>query len=295
MKIAIIVGTRPEIIKFSPIIRICERDKIDYFVIHTGQHYSYEMDSIFFKQLKLPQPKYNLGIKSSAPHLQGEHTGKMLIEIEKILMKKITTTKSFTGFDIKLGHIEACIRSHWDEMPEEVNRKIADHLSDFLYAPTAKSVDNAHRENIDMSKIIITGNTIVDAVHQISEIAKDVKILDDMKLDGQKYLVATMHRQENVNSEKRFVGILKGLEKIYKKYRMPIVYPIHPRTRKIIDKMGIVMPEGVIETEPLGVLEFFQLQKHAYWVSRALPSGIIQKDQKRLMLEAIYWQAPTQM
>ncbi|HLC77318.1 MAG TPA: UDP-N-acetylglucosamine 2-epimerase (non-hydrolyzing) [archaeon] len=299
MKIAIIVGTRPEIIKFSPIIRICERDKIDYFVIHTGQHYSYEMDSIFFKQLKLPQPKYNLGIKSSAPHLQGEHTGKMLIEIEKILLKempsivlvlgdtntvlagalttkKITTTKSFTGFDIKLGHIEACIRSHWDEMPEEVNRKIADHLSDFLYAPTAKSVDNAHRENIDMSKIIITGNTIVDAVHQISEIAKDVKILDDMKLDGQKYLVATMHRQENVNSEKRFVGILKGLEKIYKKYRMPIVYPIHPRTRKIIDKMGIVMPEGVIETEPLGVLEFFQLQKNACLV--LTDSGGVQEE-----------------
>src|SRR3989344_4671376 len=170
-KIAIIVGTRPEIIKCSPIIRLCEERGIDYFVVYTGQHYNYEMDKIFFEQLKLPQPKYNLSIRSSAPFLQGEHTGKMLIEMEKIFLKemptivlvqgdtntvlagaltakKIATTRSFTGMDIKLGHIEACLRSGCDEMPEEINRKIADHLSDFLYAPTEQSMENARKENI---------------------------------------------------------------------------------------------------------------------------------------------------
>lgn len=299
MKIAIIAGTRPEIIKFSPIIRICERDKIDYFVIHTGQHYSYEMDKIFFEQLKLPQPKYNLGIKSSAPHLQGEHTGRMLIEIEKILLKempsivlvegdtntvlagalatkKISTTRSFTGLDIKLGHVEACLRSHWDEMPEEINRKITDHMSDFLYAPTLKSTENAVKENIDRKKVIVTGNTVVDAINQIAEIATDEKILSKLNLTKQKYFVVTSHRQENVDSEERFGGIIKGLEKLHEKYGLPIVYPIHPRTRKTMEKFNIEMPRGVIETEPLGFLEFFQLQKNALLV--LTDSGGVQEE-----------------
>ena len=299
MKISIVLGTRPEIIKFSPIIRLCEDRNIDYFVIHTGQHYSYEMDKIFFEQLKLPQPKYNLNIKSSAPFLQGEHTGKMLIEIEKILLnempsivlvlgdtntvlagalttKKITTTRSFTGFDIKLGHVEACTRSHCDEMPEELNRKITDHLSDFLYAPTDKSVENAVKENIDMRKVIVTGNTIVDAIRQISYIAKNGNILDELGLEKQKYFLVTVHRQENVDSEKRFRGIISGLEKVHKKFELPIIYAVHPRTRNLISKCSIEIPDFITTIDPLGIFEFFQLQKNSLAV--ITDSGGIQEE-----------------
>ena len=297
-KIAIIVGTRPEIIKCSPIICLCEERGIDYFVVHTGQHYSYEMDKIFFEQLKLPQPKYNLNIKSSAPFLQGEHTGKMLIEMEKIFLKemptivlvqgdtntvlagalttkKIATTRSFTGMDIKLGHIEACLRSGCDEMPEEINRKIADHLSDFLYAPTEQSMENARKENIDMKKVIFTGNTIVDAVNQISGMT-GTNILQKLSLEKGMYFLATIHRQENVDSENRFRGIISGLERITKKFGLPVIYPIHPRAQNLIEKFGITMPEGIRLMQPLGYLEFLELQKGAKLI--LTDSGGVQEE-----------------
>ncbi len=298
-KIAIIVGTRPEIIKCSPIIRLCEERHLDYFVIHTGQHFSYEMDKIFFEQLKLPEPKYKLNIKSSAPFLQGEHTGRMLIEIEKILLeempsivlvqgdtntvlagalvtKKIATTQSFTGFNIKLGHVEACLRSYSDEMPEEINRKIADHLSDFLYAPTQQSVENALKENIGAEKIIVTGNTIVDALYQIDTIAKDESIFDRLNLRKRQYFLVTAHRQENVDSEDKLRGIISGLEKIHNKFGLTVLYPVHPRTQKLIEKFAIKIPNGITTTEPLGFLEFFQLQKNALLV--LTDSGGVQEE-----------------
>ncbi len=304
-KIAIIVGTRPEIIKCSPVIRLCEKRGIDYFVIHTGQHYSYEMDRMFFEELKLPQPRYNLNIKSPAPFLQGEHTGRMLIEIEKILLsqmpsivlvqgdtntvlagalatKKLSTTSSFTGFDIKLGHIEACLRSYSKDMPEEINRKIADHLSDFLYAPTDKAVENALRENIDIERIIVTGNTIVDVIYQISNLAiadfrpKDENILKKFGLEKQRYFLVTAHRQENVDSEKKLRNIISGFEKIHKKFMLPILYPVHPRAQNLLNKFGVKIPGGVITTKPLGFFEFFHLQKNALLV--LTDSGGVQEE-----------------
>src|SRR3990167_6582651 len=158
-KIALVAGVRPEIIKESPLIKEFEKRGSDYFVIYTGQHYNYEMEKIFFEQLKLPLPKYNLSIRSLAPFLQGEHTGRMLIEIEKILLeekpdvvltlgdtnstlagalttRKLSTTAAFTNIRIMLGHIEAGLRSYDKTMPEEVNRILADHLSNYLFAPT---------------------------------------------------------------------------------------------------------------------------------------------------------------
>lgn len=298
-KIAIIVGTRPEIIKCSPVIRLCEKRGIDYFVIHTGQHYSYEMDKIFFEELHLPPPRYNLNIKSPAPFLQGEHTGRMLIEIEKILLsqmpsivlvqgdtntvlagalatKKLSTTSSFTGLDIKLGHIEACLRSYSKDMPEEINRKIADHLSDFLYAPTDKAVENALRENIDIERIIVTGNTIVDVIYQLSNLVIYENILKKFGLEKQRYFLVTAHRQENVDSEKKFRNILSGFEKIHIKFRLPILYPVHPRAQNLLNKFGVKIPEGVITTKPLGFFEFFHLQKNALLV--LTDSGGVQEE-----------------
>lgn len=285
MKIAIIVGTRPEVIKESPIVRICEGRNLDYFMIHTGQHYSYNMDRLFFKQLQLPSPKYNLKIKSTAPYMQGEHTGRMLIEIEDILLKempdivlvhgdtnttlagalttkKISTTASFTGFDIKLGHVEAGLRSHDHTMPEEINRRIVDHLSDYLFAPTGTSAQNAIREGV-AGEIAVTGNTIVDVLFEAMRIMDGNEMDDKLGIEHGKYLLATVHRQENVDSKQRFENIMKGFGLVHKRLSMPIVYPAHPRAKRLIEKFNLKIPDGVMLTDPVGFFEFLKLEKNA--------------------------------
>jgi len=158
-KIALVFGTRPEIVKLSPLMRLFQRQRVPYFMVHTGQHYSQDMDQVFFKELKLPRPKYSLHIRSKAAYLQGDHTGRMLSGIEKAMLKespshvlvqgdtnsvlagalvssKISTTRAYTGLRYVLGHVEAGLRSFDREMPEEINRFISDHVSDLLFAPT---------------------------------------------------------------------------------------------------------------------------------------------------------------
>ncbi|MEA2055070.1 MAG: UDP-N-acetylglucosamine 2-epimerase (non-hydrolyzing), partial [Candidatus Thermoplasmatota archaeon] len=186
MKICIILGTRPEIIKMSPIIRECERLSLDYFILHTGQHYSYNMDRVFFEQLELPEVKYNLDAGSGS---HGEQTGKMLIGIEKILMKEkpdavlvegdtntvLAGALVATKLHIKVGHVEAGLRSYDRSMPEEINRVLTDHCSDYLFAPTEKARQILLGEGILDEKIFATGNTIVDAVYQNLKIASSRK------------------------------------------------------------------------------------------------------------------------
>ena len=205
--IAIILGTRPEIIKMSPIIRECEKQGLDYFILHTGQHYSYNLDRIFFEDLELPAPKYNLDVGSGT---HAEETGKMLIGIEKVLLKEkpdIVLVEGDTNtvlagalaaakLHIKVGHVEAGLRSYDRSMPEEINRILADHVSDYLFAPTEKAKENLLREGIEEDKIFVTGNTIVDAVYQNLEIAKrKVNILDKLNLSSREYFLITSHRR----------------------------------------------------------------------------------------------------
>ena len=211
MKITIVVGTRPEIIKMSPIIRECERLKrhfssdLDYFILHTGQHYSYNMDQVFFKQLELPKPKYNLDVGSGT---HGEQTGKILIGIEKILKKEhpdvvlvqgdtntvLAGALAASKLRIKVGHVEAGLRSYDRRMPEEINRILADHISDFLFAPTDKSKQILLNEGISEENIFVTGNTIVDAVFQNLKLAnKKQNILKKLELQKQDYFLVTTH------------------------------------------------------------------------------------------------------
>ena len=181
--IAIILGTRPEIIKMSPVIRECEKKGLDYFILHTGQHYSYKMDRIFLEELELPQPKYNLDVGSGT---HAEQTGKIMIGVEKILMKEksdvvlvqgdtntvLAGALAATKLHVKVGHVEAGLMSYGRGMLEEINRVLTDHCSDLLFCPTERAKQNLLREDIDENKIFITGNTIVDAVFQNLEIAE---------------------------------------------------------------------------------------------------------------------------
>lgn len=288
MKLSIILGTRPEIIKMSPVIRACQKRKLDFFILHTNQHYSPDLDSIFFQELQLPEPKYNLKVGSGT---HAEQTGRMMIDMEKVLSKENPDAVLIEGdtntvlaaaltagkLRIKVAHIEAGLRSYFNEMPEETNRVVADHCSDFLFAPTAKAKNNLLKENISKSKIFVVGNTIVDAVFDSLKLAENKsKILSKLNLENKNYCLLTLHRQENVDKKERLGEIFEGLDLIHKKYGMDIIFPIHPRTKKRIGEFKIKLPEGVKLIEPVGYLDFLQLEKNA--VLAMTDSGGVQEE-----------------
>ena len=271
----------------SPIIRECERLGLDYFILHSGQHYSYEMDQVFFEQLRLPSAKYNLDVGSGN---HGEQTGKMLAGLEKILLKEepdvvlvegdtntvLAGALSAAKLKIPVGHVEAGLRSYDRSMPEEINRVIADHISDFLFAPTEISKKTLLHEGIPEEKIFVTGNPIVDAIYQNLEISKErFEILNDLGLNDRDFFLITIHRQENVDSQERLASITKSLLAIKSVFGIDLIYPIHPRTKKCLKSFGINL-DGVRCVEPLDYLSFLHLQRNARLV--ITDSGGVQEE-----------------
>lgn len=256
----------------SPVIRECERRGVDYYILHTGQHYSFEMDRVFFEELHLPAPKYNLDVGSGN---HGEQTGKMLTGIEKVLMEDTPDVVLVQGdtntvlagalaaskLHIKVGHIEAGLRSFDRTMPEEINRVVADHISDYLFAPTENSKKYLLAEGIPEEKVFVTGNTVVDAVYQNLEISKQTKrTLSNLGLKEGEYFLTTVHRAENTDKRERLSSILSGFEQIYKEFNLPIIFPAHPRTVKMIKEFKLEIPEGTKVIDPVGYLDFLQLE-----------------------------------
>jgi UDP-N-acetylglucosamine 2-epimerase (non-hydrolysing) len=288
MKIFIILGTRPEIIKMSPIIRECQKRHLNFSILHTNQHYSQNLDKIFFKELNLPQPRYNLNVGSGT---HAEQTAKILLGIEKILIKEkpdIVLVEGDTNtvlagalaaakLHIKIGHIEAGLRSYDREMPEEINRILTDHCSDLLFAPTKQAKEILLKEGVLSKKIFITGNTIVDAVFQNIKLAeRKSKILKKLHLQKEEYFLLTAHRQENVDNKERLEGILKGVELISQKFSLPVIYSIHPRTRKMLKKFKLSVSKNINLIEPLGYLDFLKLQQNAKLI--LTDSGGVQEE-----------------
>jgi len=287
MKVAVILGTRPEIIKMSPVIRELESRGIEYFIIHSGQHYSYNMDRVFFEQLKLPRPNYNIAIGSGS---HAEETGKALIGIEKVLLKERPdvvlvqgdTNTTLSGalaaakLMIKVGHVEAGLRSFDREMPEELNRVLVDHLSDYLFAPTERAEENLLNEGIDKDKVFITGNTIVDAVYQNLNFIEDIGILEKLHLNVNDFFLLTLHRQENVDRKQRLLNIVKGLELVGEEFDIPIIYPIHPRTRRRLKEFEITLPRCVRMIDPIDYLSFLKLESYARLI--LTDSGGVQEE-----------------
>ena len=287
MKIALIIGTRPEIIKCSPIIRECERLGLNFFILHTGQHYSYLLDKVFFEQLKLPLAKFNLDV-GSGDH--GKQTGMMLEGIEKVLQSERPDVVLVQGDTntvlagaiaavklwIKVGHIEAGLRSYDTRMPEEINRVLADHCSNYLFAPTSKSKEILLHEGIPEEQVFVVGNTAVDAVYQNLKIAKSQnQILTQLGINAGKYMLATSHRQENVDNKERFLGIIKGLQLVQEEFGVPLIYPIHPRARKQLEIFNI-NTDGLTLVEPLDYLAFLNLESKAILVLS--DSGGVQEE-----------------
>lgn len=287
MKIAVTLGTRPEIIKMSPIIKELEGRQVDYFILHTGQHYSYNLDRVFFEQLKLPQAKYNLEVGSGS---HAEQTAKILIGVEKVLQEEspdivlvegdtnsvLAGALAATKLHIEVGHVEAGLRSYDRQMPEEINRILTDHCSDYLFAPSEKTRKILLNEGLPEGKIFVTGNTIVDAIYQNLEIAKESSnSLSVLGIKPKEYFLATIHRQENIDSRARFASILEGLNAVATEFHLPVIYPIHPHSRKRMSEFNLE-PRNVMLLEPVDFLSFLELESTARLI--LTDSGGIQEE-----------------
>jgi UDP-N-acetylglucosamine 2-epimerase (non-hydrolysing) len=232
------------------------------------------MDKVFFEQLNLPDAKYNLDVGSG---LHGKQTGKMLAGIEDILLKELPDVVLVQGdtntvlagalaaakLGIKVGHIEAGLRSYDHNMPEEINRVLADHCSDFLFAPTETSKQILLKEGLDASKVFQVGNTVVDAAYQNLKIAQTkTDIFNQLGIKPKRFLLTTSHRQENVDNKSRFAQIILGLQKVQKEFNLPLIYPIHPRAKKQLETFNL-SSEGLTLVEPMDYLAFLQLESKA--------------------------------
>jgi len=288
MKIGIIVGTRPEIIKMAPVIRECKKRAIPYFIIHSNQHYSEEMDSIFFKELELPAPHYNLGVGSG---LHSNQTGNILIEMEPILIQEkpdvvlvqgdtntvLSGALAASKLGIKVGHIEAGLRSYDRTMPEETNRIMTDHISDFLFAVGPNQHAILVKEGIDLDKIFTVGNTVSDSLFQHLDISASTStILADLDVESGKFFLVTAHRASNVDVMANLMELLALFDKLHAKYSQTIVWPIHPRTQAKLKEFAIELPNYLKLIPPIGYLDFIQLQKHAQLI--LTDSGGIQEE-----------------
>ena len=275
MKLGLVVGIRPEVIKMAPLIKQCELKKLDYSVIHTGQHYSEKMDKKIFDDLDLPVPKYSLDVRSGS---QAKQTARMISRTEDVLLQDrpgvllvYGDSNSAMGpaiaaakLNIPVGHVEAGLRSFDRTMPEEINRIIVDHLSDYLFAPTEVSKNQLLKEGISSKKVFVTGNTVVDSINYIKKIAKEKStILKQIKLERNSYLLLTLHRPGNVDNKTRLFSVLKGMAELNRKYDIPIIFPIHPRTAKNLKKFNIEIPSEIFSIDPLGYIDFLHLQNNA--------------------------------
>ncbi|MFC1846985.1 non-hydrolyzing UDP-N-acetylglucosamine 2-epimerase, partial [Chloroflexota bacterium] len=287
MQIAVVVGTRPEIIKMAPVIKALEKNNADFFIVHTGQHYSYNMDGVFFKQLELPEVNFKLEVGSGS---HAEQTARVLTGVEEIFINEKPDTVLVEGdtnsvlaaalaaskLHIKVGHVEAGLRSRDRHMPEEINRILVDHCSDYLFAPTEISAGNLLSEGIEEDNVSVTGNTIVDALKQNIEIAKEgADVLNDLSLSVKNYCLVTIHRQENVDSRERFASILDGLDKLGQSVEIPVVYPVHPRAGKMMVEFGL-KPVNLRLIEPQDYFSFIQLESNARLI--LTDSGGIQEE-----------------
>lgn len=290
-KVALVLGTRPEIIKLSPIIRCLHRQRRPCFILHTGQHYSYEMDRLFFEELDLPQPVYHLSVRSTASR-HADHTGRMMAGIEEVFLKdrpRVVLVQGDTNTVLAgslvtaklpgtlLGHVEAGLRSYDRAMPEEINRLLSDHASDFLFAPTKGAERILLGEGIPKRKVFVTGNTIVDAVMQNLSIAERKTKGDKLVPQGKRdFFLMTLHRQENVDDRKRLSAILEGLRKIVKTFQTPVLFPVHPRTLRRLREFGLALPKGVEAIKPVGFLRFLALEARARLI--LTDSGGVQEE-----------------
>jgi UDP-N-acetylglucosamine 2-epimerase (non-hydrolysing) len=281
----IVVGTRPEIVKMAPIVRALQKQKIPTTFVHCGQHFDYNMSQQFIEDLELPAPDYAYSVKVDSP---GEQTAQIITYMDKVL-REITPALVLVEGDtntvlavavaanklkIPIGHVEAGLRSFDLRMPEEHNRRLTDHLSTFLFAPTEKAKANLKKESV-WGRIYVTGNTVIDAVIQHLPIAeKKSAILKKIRFE--KFALATAHRAENVDDE----AVLSTFMEAFAESPVPVVYPVHPRTKKRLRQNNMYAQTSKIGNvqllPPVGYLDFLMLMKKSELI--ITDSGGIQEE-----------------
>lgn len=286
MKIGVILGTRPEIIKLYSILRELALRNLDYFVIHTNQHYDERMDRIFFKELGLENSKYHLHVGSGSHTVQ---TAKMMQGIEDVFLKELPDVVLVQGdtntvlagaltaskMGIRVGHIEAGLRSYDRTMPEEINRVVTDHIADYLFCPTDKQKDILIGEGIGAEKISVTGNTVVDAVYfGLEQATRYSAILKDLKLKEGRFFLLTCHRPSNTDDGQNFESIIKAIDTLAKKEGVRCVFPMHPRLNS--KKEYVRKFSSMVISDPLGYIDLLMLQKGAKMIFT--DSGGIQEE-----------------
>jgi UDP-N-acetylglucosamine 2-epimerase len=295
-KVFTIIGARPQFIKAAALSRTIEsrvRDSSRSFplkerIIHTGQHYDYNMSRVFFEELAIPEPDYHLGIGSGS---HGEMTGAMLAKVEEVLaagkpdwvLVYGDTNSTLAGalaaakLHIPVAHVEAGLRSYNKRMPEEINRLLTDHISDLLFAPTAAAVENLKKEGVRDS-VFNTGDIMFDAFLFYKQIAAaESRILATLKADKREYVLATVHRQENTENPHRLSQIFRAFEEIGHD-EFDFIIPLHPRTRKSLNLNGLdPSPDsGVRIIDPVGYLDMVCLETNAAVIFT--DSGGVQKE-----------------
>ena len=282
MKIISVVGARPQFIKLAILSKEL-RENHNEIIIHTGQHYDDNMSRYFFEEMQIAEPDYNLNIGSGS---HGKQTAEMLIGLEDIFLHQkpdvvitfgdtnttLATGLAATKLNIPVAHVEAGLRSHNREMPEEINRILTDHISDYLFAPTLTAMENIKSENL-YGKPFLVGDVMYDSLLYYGKIAEQKsRILKNLKLKQKEYILLTLHRPYNVDNIQKLQNIFSALKQT-KKF---IVLPLHPRTRKMIESTNTIIPENIFIIKPLGYLDFIILQKNSEKI--ITDSGGVQKE-----------------
>jgi UDP-N-acetylglucosamine 2-epimerase len=282
MKVVSIVGARPQFVKAAVLSRELRKEHIE-ILVHTGQHYDANMSDVFFQEMEIPKPNYNLNIGSSN---HGEQTGAMLKGIEEVLLKEKPdwclvygdTNSTLSGalaavkLHIKVAHVEAGLRSFNRRMPEEINRILTDHISDLLLCPTQTAVNNLKQEGITKG-VHLVGDVMYEALMWAVEKARThSSILRDLKLTSKNYMLATVHRAENTDNPERLNNILTAFNQITD----TLIWPVHPRTRKKLIELDWQPEKHIILIEPLGYLDMANLEENARLI--ITDSGGIQKE-----------------
>lgn len=283
-KIASVIGARPQFIKCAALSKELRKGH-EEVIIHTGQHYDYGMSEIFFQELSIPHPDYNLNVGSNT---QGRQTGDMLSSLEDVLVKERPdlvlvygdTNSTLAGvlaaskLNMRIAHVEAGLRSFDRTMPEEINRVVADHLSSLLFVPTVNAANNLHKEGI-FQGVYVVGDVMVDALLSNLTVARERStVLERLGLAEKDYLVATIHRQSNTDDLSALASTIGAMGRSQRK----IVFPVHPRTRNRLMSAGMWddLPSNIITTEPLSYLDMLRLMNSADKI--VTDSGGIQKE-----------------